>query len=71
LKKLTDLNAREIWIFAPLVILTIALGVYPKPVLDVLHPSVQKLQEQVLGAPEMMPAPAPQLVQEFKLEEHH
>jgi NADH-quinone oxidoreductase subunit M len=38
-----DLTAREIAILAPLVVITIALGVYPKPVFDVTTPSVAKL----------------------------
>ena len=38
-----DLSMREIAILAPLVVITIALGVYPKPVLDVTTPAVAKL----------------------------
>jgi len=43
LKTMQDLTAREIAILAPLVVITIALGVYPKPVFDVTTPSVAKL----------------------------
>jgi len=43
LQTIQDLTAREIAILAPLVIVTIALGVYPKPVLDVTTPAVAKL----------------------------
>src|SRR5271170_1789245 len=43
LMTIQDLNAREIAILAPLVVITIALGVYPKPVLDVTTPAVAKL----------------------------
>src|SRR6202142_39879 len=43
LQTIQDLTAREIAILAPLVIITIALGVYPKPVLDVTTPAVAKL----------------------------
>jgi NADH-quinone oxidoreductase subunit M len=49
-KKMPDLTLREKLIFAPLVVLTILMGVYPKPVLDVLHPSVEKLQAQVYAS---------------------
>jgi len=56
LKKLPDLSRREILIFVPLIALTIALGVYPKPVLDILHPSVEKLQAQVAVLPQQEPA---------------
>jgi NADH-quinone oxidoreductase subunit M len=41
-----DLSAREIAIFAPLVALTIAFGVYPKPIFDVTSVSVANLVEQ-------------------------
>jgi NADH-quinone oxidoreductase subunit M len=42
-----DLNAREAWVVAPLIAVIIALGVYPKPVLDVLNPSVERTLRQV------------------------
>ena len=35
-----DLNAREIFAVAPLIALIILLGVYPKPVLDIINPAV-------------------------------
>jgi NADH-quinone oxidoreductase subunit M len=38
--RIGDLNKREIAVLAPLVVLIIGLGVYPKPVLDVITPSV-------------------------------
>ena len=38
-----DIGLREITIMAPLVILTIVLGVYPKPVLDISSASVTQL----------------------------
>jgi NADH-quinone oxidoreductase subunit M len=43
LKDILDLNKREVAIFAPLVVLTLLFGVYPAPVLDVLHESVANL----------------------------
>jgi NADH-quinone oxidoreductase subunit M len=43
LQTIQDLNAREVAILVPLVVLTIALGVYPKPVFDVTTPAVAKL----------------------------
>src|ERR1700710_433845 len=43
LQTIQDLNAREIAILAPLVVITILLGVYPKPVFDVTTPAVAKL----------------------------
>ncbi|HEY0235419.1 MAG TPA: NADH-quinone oxidoreductase subunit M, partial [Afipia sp.] len=38
-----DLTLREFVILAPLVVLTILFGVYPKPVLDMSAASVQQL----------------------------
>ena len=43
LQTIQDLNAREVAILAPLVVITILLGVYPKPVFDVTTPAVAKL----------------------------
>src|SRR3954466_797335 len=42
-----DLNTREAWAIAPVVFVLIALGVYPKPLLDVITPSVQSSFSQV------------------------
>ena len=43
LKSITDMNMRERAIFAPLVIMTILLGVYPALVTDAIGPSVEAL----------------------------
>ncbi len=43
LMSITDMNAREIAIMAPLVILTIFFGFYPSPILDVTAVSVKNL----------------------------
>jgi NADH-quinone oxidoreductase subunit M len=43
LQTIQDLTVREFAILAPLVVITIALGIYPKPVFDVTTPSVAKL----------------------------
>ena len=42
-----DLDAREVWVVAPLIAVIIALGFYPKPVLDVLNPAVDRTMQQV------------------------
>lgn len=47
---LKDVNAREKLIFIPIVALVIWLGVYPKPYLQAMEPSVEKLIQQVRGA---------------------
>lgn len=43
LKSITDLTGREKAIFAPLVVMTLLLGVYPGLVLDIIGPSVTNL----------------------------
>ncbi|MFT4715198.1 MAG: NADH-quinone oxidoreductase subunit M [Paracoccaceae bacterium] len=43
LKSITDMTAREKWIMAPLVVMTILLGIYPALVLDIIGPSVSAL----------------------------
>jgi NADH-quinone oxidoreductase subunit M len=43
LRFITDMSAREILVFTPLVALTIFFGFYPAPLLDVTAVSVQKL----------------------------
>ena len=45
LKTITDMTSREKLIFAPLVVMTILLGVYPALVLDIIGPSVSALVE--------------------------
>jgi len=42
-KKTRDLGAAERWVIAPLIVLIVVLGVYPKPVLDRITPSVNQL----------------------------
>jgi NADH-quinone oxidoreductase subunit M len=42
-----DLRPRELWAVVPLIALIFALGVYPKPVLDVINPAVQSTMSQV------------------------
>ena len=43
LKTITDMTTRERAIFAPLIVMTILLGVYPALVLDIIGPSVAAL----------------------------
>jgi NADH-quinone oxidoreductase subunit M len=44
---MTDLRPRELLAVVPLVALIIAMGVYPKPVLDVINPAVRTTMTQV------------------------
>jgi len=43
LKSITDMTRREKAIFAPLVVMTLLLGVYPALVTDIIGPSVGAL----------------------------
>ena len=47
-KKLLDLNAREIGLIAPLVLLMVFMGVYPQPVLQSSKASILDIQKRVL-----------------------
>jgi NADH-quinone oxidoreductase subunit M len=42
-----DLKARELLVVAPLMAVILALGVYPKPVLDIVNPAVDKTLQDV------------------------
>jgi NADH-quinone oxidoreductase subunit M len=46
LKSITDMTLRERAIFAPLIAMTLLLGVYPALVLDIISPSVEALVTQ-------------------------
>ena len=50
LKKIADMSPREWAVFMPLIILTLWMGIYPTPFLDIMHVSVQNLMEQVQTA---------------------
>jgi len=50
LMKITDLNKREILVFAPLVIIVIWMGVYPAPFLEAIDASVANLVKNYQGA---------------------
>jgi NADH-quinone oxidoreductase subunit M len=46
-EKMEDLNLREILYFAPLVVAAFWIGLYPKPIMEVMDAPVRKLVEQV------------------------
>lgn len=50
LKSITDMDRRERLMMAPLIIMTLVLGVYPALVLDLIGPSVGALVQQVQSA---------------------
>ncbi len=47
LSEMVDLTRREILIFAPLLVLTILIGIFPKPVIDIIEPSTKKIVSQI------------------------
>ena len=53
-----DLRARELWAVGPLIALIIVLGVYPKPVIDVINPAVRHTLVQVHSTDPVPPHPA-------------
>jgi NADH-quinone oxidoreductase subunit M len=46
-EKMDDLNMREVLYFAPLVAAAFWIGLYPKPIMDVMDAPVRKLVMQV------------------------
>jgi len=44
---LLDLNFRELAILVPLIVLVIGIGIYPKPVLDRVEPSVELILDRI------------------------
>ncbi|HET6815939.1 MAG TPA: NADH-quinone oxidoreductase subunit M, partial [Mycobacteriales bacterium] len=53
-----DLDRREAWVIAPIIAVLIVLGVYPKPLLDVITPSVKSSFSQVRPHDPAPPHPA-------------
>jgi NADH-quinone oxidoreductase subunit M len=52
-----DLKARELWAVGPLIALVVVLGVYPKPVLDLINPAVHHTLVQVHSTDPVPPHP--------------
>jgi NADH-quinone oxidoreductase subunit M len=47
IEKLKDLNFREVFAIAPLIVLIVGLGLYPKPVIDIIKPAVETTMQHV------------------------
>jgi NADH-quinone oxidoreductase subunit M len=45
-RELPDLNAREVWQFAPLIFLIFWIGIYPKPLLSYINPQTEAVVAQ-------------------------
>jgi NADH-quinone oxidoreductase subunit M len=60
-----DMDAREAWVVAPLIAVILALGFFPKPVLDVLNPAIGRTMQQTSShdpaptVPGLQPQPQP------------
>ena len=46
-ERVTDLRGREVLAIAPILIIIVALGFYPKPVLDVINPAIDRVMHAV------------------------
>ena len=44
---LSEISAREIVVLTPLLLLIVALGVYPSPLIDIIQPAVQGIIDTV------------------------
>jgi NADH-quinone oxidoreductase subunit M len=53
-----DLKARELWAVGPLIALIIVLGVYPKPIIDVINPAVHSTLVEAHSTNPVPPHPA-------------
>jgi NADH-quinone oxidoreductase subunit M len=61
-RTIPDLNVREVGILLPLVLIILWLGVYPRPVLDRMEPSVTRLVQRVEAARLASDAPEPDAI---------
>ncbi len=59
---MVDLKVREVIAVAPLVLLIIGVGVYPKPVLDIINPAVKVTMSQVRQTDPVPAHPSPSSV---------
>ncbi len=46
-----DLTRKELITLVPLAVLTIALGIYPNPVFDIVGPSFERIMDPFLRGP--------------------
>jgi NADH-quinone oxidoreductase subunit M len=53
-----DISVREKVVVAPLIVLIVLLGFYPKPVIDVVNPAVQQTLQQDVGKSDPTPTTA-------------
>jgi len=68
-EKMSDLKLSELFGIAPLIALIIAMGVYPKPVLDRIEPSVEALVAHIADRVDGFDEPEPEPVEPAGVEE--
>ena len=56
---MSDLKPRELWAVGPLIALIIVLGVYPRPVLNIINPAVQSTLIGTHSTDPVPPHPVP------------
>jgi NADH-quinone oxidoreductase subunit M len=56
-----DLSLREAWVIAPVMAVIVALGIYPKPILDIINPAVQSTNSVVRNHDPSPSVPEPSL----------
>jgi NADH-quinone oxidoreductase subunit M len=61
---MSDLLTREAFVVAPVVALIIAVGVYPKPLFDVVNPATDRVLEYVDATPVVPDVPPSQVADE-------
>jgi NADH-quinone oxidoreductase subunit M len=49
-KTLSDINGREFAILAVLALAVLIVGLYPQPVIEVMHASIENLLQQALSS---------------------
>jgi NADH-quinone oxidoreductase subunit M len=69
-QQLADLNAREIGIMAPLIVLIFVMGLYPKPFIDKMSPALDKMIQQS-RVRQMVVAPPPAIMPEAAMPAPH
>jgi NADH-quinone oxidoreductase subunit M len=57
-ERIGDLRAREMVVVAPLIALLLVLGIYPKPMLDLINPAVENTMTTI-GQHDPTPSVAP------------
>ena len=66
--KMKDVNLREVLVVAPLILLSLFIGLYPKPVLDRVEPTVKRVMTNFERKTDYREPKAPKLLDTLKSE---